>query len=75
MLRNFLDAHYQHWVSYAPTLTHVYNSHLYHSTNTRPFDVVLNRRIPYFTLESTISTEKTFTAAEQRAGFPATPQH
>lgn len=75
MLRCYVDDRRQDWEAYSSTLTDVYDRQVYHSKNTHPFHLVLDRRIPGFTLEFTVSKKKMITAAEQQAPFLAILQH
>lgn len=58
MLCCYMDNHQGDWAPYASTLTYAYNSHAHRPTSTCPFGLVLNHRIPEFTLQSTVSTAK-----------------
>lgn len=42
LLRCFVDDYQQDWDKYVSTLTYVYGSKIYRSTNTQPFDLVLS---------------------------------
>lgn len=73
MLQFYVNDNDQDWDTYASIFAYAYQEH--RSTNTRPFDLVSNWRIPDFTIEFTGSTIEMLTAAEQQAGFLSTLQH
>ena len=52
-LRNYVDEHQSDWDQYAAPLTYAYNCHVHRSTKTTPFDLVLSRPPPPFTLDQT----------------------
>ena len=58
MLRNFVNDHQNDWDRYASVLTYSYNCHVHRSTRTKPFDLVLSRPPPDFTLAQASTTER-----------------
>lgn len=74
-MRCYVYDNQKDWDAYASAITYVFNDQVYRSKNTRPFDLMFSRRIPDLTLESTVSTGKKLTSAEQRIGFVATLQY
>lgn len=75
MLRGNANDNQQSRDDYDSTLKYTYNSQACRSTNTRAFDLVLNRRMPDFTLHLTVFTRKVFAAAVQRVGSLPIQQH
>ena len=55
-LRNYVDDHQSDWDQYAGPLTYAYNCHVHRSTRTIPFDLVLSRPPPPFTLDQSDSS-------------------
>ena len=51
MLRNYVNDHQDDWDKYAETLTYAYNNHVHRSTKTTPFELVLSRPPPEFSLD------------------------
>lgn len=72
MLRCLADDLQKIWNANVSSLIYTYNSQLQIFTNTRLFDLVLNQRISYVTLEFIVFTAKWLIAAEQRIGFLST---
>ena len=50
MLRNYVNEHQNDWDEFASVLTYAYNNHVHRSTGTTPFDLVLSRPPPAFSL-------------------------
>ena len=50
MLRNYVNEHQNDWDEFATVLTYAYNNHVHRSTGTTPFDLVLSRPPPAFSL-------------------------
>ena len=50
MLRNCVNEHQNDWDKFATVLTYAYNNHVHRSTGTTPFDLVLSRPPPAFSL-------------------------
>ena len=50
MLRNCVNEHQNDWDDFASVLTYAYNNHVHRSTGTTPFDLVLSRPQPAFSL-------------------------
>ena len=50
MLRNYVNERRSDWDEYASALTYAYNNHVHQSTATTPFDLVLLRPPPAFSL-------------------------
>ena len=53
MLRNYVNDNQNDWDEYASALTYAYNTSVHRSTRTTPFDLVLSRPPPPFSLEDT----------------------
>ena len=50
MLRNYVNEHQNDLDEFATVLTYAYNNHVHRSTGTIPFDLVLSRPLPAFSL-------------------------
>jgi len=50
MLRSYVDEHPKDWCAYTSALCYAYNMAVHRSTNTTPFELVLSRPPPEFTL-------------------------
>ena len=50
MLRNYVGEHQDDWDVYVRPLTYAYNSHVHRTTRTMPFELVLSRPPPEFSL-------------------------
>ena len=50
MLQNYVNEHQNDWDVYVGALTYAYNCHVHRSTRTTPFDLVLTRPPPEFSL-------------------------
>ena len=50
MLRNYVSEHQSDWEEYASALTYAYHNHVHRSTSTTPFDLMLSRPPPAFSL-------------------------
>ena len=50
MLRNYVNEHQNDWDEFASVLTYAYNNDVHRSTGTIPFDLVLSRPPPAFSL-------------------------
>ena len=50
MLRNYVNEHQDDWDVYVGSLTYAYNSHVHRTTRTTPFELVLSRPPPEFSL-------------------------
>ena len=50
MLRNYVGEHQDDWDVYVGLLTYAYNSHVHRTTRTTPFELVLSRPPPEFSL-------------------------
>ena len=57
-LRNYVNEHQDDWDKYATSLTYAYNSHVHRSTKTTPFDLVLSRPPPPFTLDQNANEQR-----------------
>ena len=51
MLRNYVNEHHDDWDRYISGVTYAYNCTVHRTTKTTPFDLVLSRPPPTFTLE------------------------
>lgn len=74
MLHGYVKYQQQHWDEYASTSTKVYSSQIHGFTNTHPFDLVLGRRSPDFTLNVQFLQGKLPTVAKSWSAFLATLQ-
>ena len=68
MHRNYVKEHQDDWDRYATALTYAYNNHVYRSTGTTPFSVVLSRAPPEFSLHRTVRS-RTLPMQEQRNDY------
>ena len=50
MIRNYVNEHQNDWDRYATALTYAYNCHVHRLTDTNPFNLVLSRPPPEFSL-------------------------
>ena len=55
MLRNYVNDHQNDWDQYAEALTYAYNNHVHRSTGTTPFELVLSRPPPVFSLHHKVN--------------------
>ena len=62
MLRCFVDDHPEDWCKYASALAYAYNQSVHRSTQTTPFELVLSRPPPEFTLEHNVRLKRISTA-------------
>ena len=62
MLRNYVNDHQDDWDKYSEALTYAYNNHVHRSTLTTPFDLVLTRPPPPFSLHHSLNTRQRPTA-------------
>ena len=58
MLRNYINDNQDDWDRYASAVTYAYNNHVHRSTRTTPFNLVLSRPPPAFTLAHPTSRPK-----------------
>ena len=54
MLRNYVNEHRNDWYRYATALTYAYNCDVHRSTDTTPFNLVLSRPPPEFSLQNSV---------------------
>lgn len=54
MLRNYVNDHQDDWEKFASALAYTYNCHVNCSTAIRPFDLLLSRPRPDFTLYQSV---------------------
>ncbi|CDF32406.1 unnamed protein product [Chondrus crispus] len=59
MLRNYVNEHQNDWDVYARALMYAYNCHLHRSIRTPPFDLVLTRPPPDFSLHHSVRRRST----------------
>lgn len=69
MMRYYVNDHQQDWDVYNSILAIVCKSHVNRSTNSLPFDPVLNQQVQDFTVPSKVSHGKMLTAAVKRPEF------
>jgi len=69
MLRNYVNEHQSDWDRYAYALTYAYNCHVHSSTGTTPFDLVLSRPPPPFSLDRAVETGDPQAKADRRNAF------
>ena len=65
MLRNYVDEHQNDWDRYATALTYAYNCHVHRSTDTTPFNLVLSRPPPEFSLQPSVRLRAPPTAEQK----------
>ena len=68
MLRFYVNEHQNVWERYATALTYSYNCHVHRSTNTTPFNLVLSRPPPEFSLHHSVKL-RTPPTAEQKNNY------
>ena len=68
MLRSYVNDHQDDWDQYAEALTYAYNNHVHRSTRTTPFDLVLTRPPPEFSLHHKVNARERPTA-QSKADF------
>ena len=69
MLRNYLNEHQDDWDVYVGPLTYAYNSHVHRTTRTTPFELVLSRPPPEFSLRRADGNAPPYDRRTQRAEF------
>jgi len=65
MLRNYVGEQQDDWDQYVSALTYAYNCHVHTSTGTTPFDLVLSRPPPPFSLHRSVSLHERPTRARR----------
>ena len=65
MLRNYVNDHQDDWDQYAEALTYAYNNHIHRSVGTTPFDLVLTRPPPDFSLHHAVNPRERPTAGRK----------
>ena len=65
MLRNYVNEHQNDWDRYATDLTYAYNCHIHRSMDTTPFNLVLSRPPPEFSLHHSVKLRAPPTAEEK----------
>ena len=65
MLRNYVNEHQNDWDRYATALTYSYNCLVQRSTNTTPFNLVLSRPQPEFSLHHSVELRAPPTAEQK----------
>ena len=68
MLRNYVNENQDDWDRYAEALTYAYNNHVHRSIGTTPFDLVLSRPPPEFSLHHSVNPRQRPTV-EKKADF------
>ena len=69
MLRNYVGEHQDDWDLYVGPLTYAYNSHVHRTTRTTPFELVLSRPPPEFSLRRADGEIPPTDRGNQRAEF------
>ncbi|CDF40838.1 unnamed protein product [Chondrus crispus] len=69
MLRNYVGEHQDDWDVYVGPLTYAYNSHVHRTTRTTPFELVLSRPPPEFSLRRADGDAPPSNRGNQRAEF------
>ena len=69
MLRNYVNEHQDDWDVYVGPLTYAYNSHVHRNTHTTPFELVLSRPPPNFSLRRADGDTPPSDRGTQRAEF------
>ena len=69
MLRNYVGEHQDDWDVYMGPLTYAYNSHVHRTTGTTPFELVLSRPPPEFSLRRADGDSPPADRGNQRAEF------
>ena len=65
MLRNYVNEHQNDWDRYATALTYSYNCHVHRSTKKVPFNLVLSRPPPKFSLHHSVKLRAPPTAEQK----------
>ena len=65
MLRNYVNEHQNDWYGYVTALTYSYSCHVHRSTNTTPFNIVLSRPPPKFSLHHSVKLRAPPTAEKK----------
>ena len=69
MLHNYVNEHQDDWDVYVGPLTYAYNSHIHRTTRTTPFELVLNRPPPEFSLRRSSGDMPLADRGTERAEF------